>query len=95
MYLREIDRFWLDTPFLRQRFLIRSTKDIAKLRGCGIQEITIDTERGLDEPTTTEIEDQEETLVLKIPHVPNKPIIPLEGARFQGLPQEIQGISLG
>ncbi len=95
MYLCGIDRSWLDTPFLRHRFLIRSAEDITKLQGSGIQEITIDTERGLDEPSTTEIEHQEETPVLKPPHVQSKPSIPLEVARIQDLPQETQGKSLG
>lgn len=48
MYLCGIDRPWLNTPFLIHRFLIKSPTDIAKLHQCGIQEITIDTDRGLD-----------------------------------------------
>lgn len=95
MYLCGIDRSWLDTPFLRHRFLIRSAEDITKLQGSGIQEITIDTERGLDEPSTAEIEHQEETPALKAPHVQSKPSIPLEVRRIQDLPQETQGKSLG
>ncbi len=95
MYLCGIDRSWLDTPFLRHRFLIRSAEDITKLQGSGIQEIIIDTERGLDEPSTAEIEPQEETSALKPPQVQSKPSIPLEVARIQDLPKETQGKSLG
>ena len=55
MYLCGIDRSWLDTPFLRHRFLV-STADLAKLEQSGIQEITIDTDRGFDAEGIAEIE---------------------------------------
>ncbi|HSF10976.1 MAG TPA: DUF3391 domain-containing protein, partial [Nitrospirales bacterium] len=48
MYLCGIDRSWIKTPFLLHRFLIKSSSDIAKLKQAGIQEITIDTDRGRD-----------------------------------------------
>ena len=60
MYLCGIDRSWMDTPFLRHRFLIRSSSDLTELRQCGIQEITIDTDRGLDDTSASETQTQEE-----------------------------------
>ena len=48
MYLCGIDRPWLDTPFLNHRFLIKSLKQIEKLKQCGVQCIDIDPDRGLD-----------------------------------------------
>ena len=64
MYLCEIDRSWIDTPFLRYRFLIQSPADLAKLQQCGVQEITIDTDQGLDVPSLPEApQDAEEDLV--------------------------------
>ena len=98
MYLCGIDGSWLDTPFLRHRFLIGSTIDIAKLQKSGIQEITIDTERGLDDLSTTEVEHQEDPLE-SIPQTPltvnTKKSISPEVERIEHLPDEVQGKSLG
>ncbi len=98
MYICGIDRSWLDTPFLRHRFLIRSTTDLTKLQQCGIQEITIDTERGLDDTSITETEPQEDTPVTppqKAHDVTTKASIAPEIERIQHLPQEVQGKALG
>ncbi len=95
MYLCGIDRAWLDTPFLMHRFLIKSSTDIAKLQQSGIQEITIDTERGLDVPSDS-----------GTPHIPEDDILtpseptttvfslPSEVERIQKLPPTVQGKSL-
>lgn len=98
MYLCGIDGSWLDTPFLRHRFLIGSTADIAKLQKSGIQAITIDTERGLDDVSTAEVDHQEDPPE-SIPETPlqinaKKSISP-EVKRIQHLPDEVQGKSLG
>jgi HD-GYP domain-containing protein (c-di-GMP phosphodiesterase class II) len=95
MYLCGIDRSWLDTPFLTHRFLIKSSTDIAKLQQCGIQEITIDTEHGLDLPSGS-----------GPPHIPEDEVpsapdptttvssVPPEVERIQKLPPTVQGTSL-
>jgi HD-GYP domain-containing protein (c-di-GMP phosphodiesterase class II) len=95
MYLCGIDRSWLDTPFLTHRFLIKSSTDIAKLQQCGIQEITIDTERGLDVTSGS-----------GPPHIPEDEVpsapdptttvssVPPEVERIQKLPPTVQGKSL-
>ena len=98
MYLCGIDRSWLDTPFLRHRFLIKSEDDLTKLLQCGIQEITIDTERGLDDTPITETKHQDEAPTessLESPQINTQASIPSEVARILGLPQEVQGKSLG
>ena len=98
MYLCGIDRSWLDTPFLRHRFLIRSPSDIAKLQQCGIQEITIDTERGLDDTSQIETHHEDKNSVtppLTQPQEKTKKSISPEEARIQHLPEEVQGTSLG
>ena len=98
MYLCGIDRSWLDTPFLRHRFLIKSEDDLTKLLQCGIQEITIDTERGLGDTRNTETKHQEEAPTessLESPQIKIQASIPSEVARILGLPQEVQGKSLG
>ncbi len=97
MYLCGIDRSWLDTPFLRHRFLIRTAEDLIKLRQCGIQEITIDTDRGVD-VTSPESEQPEAVPPTAIPNRSKKQTrisITADMARIQSLPQEVQGKSLG
>ncbi|MDH5562183.1 MAG: DUF3391 domain-containing protein, partial [Nitrospirota bacterium] len=98
MYLCGIDRSWLDTPFLRHRFLIRSAADLTKLHQSGIQEITIDTNRGLDDTTLSGNDFQEEILATPPPQITpivTKATIPPEVTRIQQLPSDIQGTSLG
>ncbi len=98
MYICGIDRSWLDTPFLRHRFLIRSTADLTKLQQCEIQEITIDTDYGLDDISITETDPQEDTSVTPPPkatRVTTNASIPPEVERIQRLPPEVQGKSLG
>lgn len=95
MYLCGIDRSWLDTPFLRHRFLIGSPADLAKIQQCGIQEITIDTERGLDAIVGIESQQGQETAST----LENKPTTTASSAsqdaqRIQQLPNTVQGISL-
>lgn len=48
MFVVGVDRSWLDTPFLRHRFLIKSQEEIARLRESGISEVTIDPSLGID-----------------------------------------------
>lgn len=98
MYLCGIDRSWLDTPFLRHWFLIRSAADLTKLHQSGIQEITIDTDRGLDDTTIPGTDSQEETPATppsQTAPVVTKTTIPPEVTRIQQLPSDIQGTSLG
>lgn len=94
MYLCGIDRSWLNTPFLVHRFLIKSSSHIAKLQQAGIQEITIDTDRGLDvgadsEPPHTHHD---------VPSIPDPPIpdfaVPTDVERLEQLSSSVQGKSL-
>lgn len=48
MYLHEICGSWMDHPFWQKSFELTSPKDLATLLNCGIQEIWIDTDKGLD-----------------------------------------------
>ncbi len=95
MYLCGIDRSWLDTPFLRHRFLIKSSTDIAKIQQCGIQHVTIDTERGLDVLLEEESSPQEED-DLASASIPMAPVssVPPEIERLHKLPHTVQGTSL-
>jgi putative nucleotidyltransferase with HDIG domain len=49
MYIYDLGCSWVDHPFLRSRFLVRSESEVQKILDAGITEVSIDTERG-DEP---------------------------------------------
>ncbi len=42
MFVVGVDRSWLETPFLRHHFLIKTEEEIARFREAGIREVTID-----------------------------------------------------
>ncbi len=48
MYLCGIDLPWMETPFLRHRFLLKTTAQIDKLKKAGVKSLTIDLNRGKD-----------------------------------------------
>lgn len=48
MYIAGLDQSWFKTPFLRHKWLIKREDEISLLKGYGIQEVTIDTTKGLD-----------------------------------------------
>ncbi|GAB6043615.1 HD-GYP domain-containing protein [Endothiovibrio diazotrophicus] len=48
MYLVGVDISWIDTPFLRNRFLVKNAAVIDKLKACGATRVEIDTDKGMD-----------------------------------------------
>lgn len=48
MYLQEICGSWMDHPFWKKSFKISDAKDLLTLSECGILEVWIDTDKGLD-----------------------------------------------
>ena len=48
MYLQEISGSWMDHPFWKKSFELTDPKDLKTLTECGIHEVWIDTEKGLD-----------------------------------------------
>lgn len=44
MKVEKLDRSWLATPFLRHRFMITSSEQIAQLFACGVQQLDVETE---------------------------------------------------
>jgi len=95
MYLCGIDCSWLDTPFLMHRFLIKSSADIDKLQNCGIQEITIDTSRGLDVASESEpLQIEEDDFTPAPDPLTTVSSMPPEVERLHNLPSTVQGKSL-
>ncbi|WP_246542654.1 HD-GYP domain-containing protein [Paludibacterium yongneupense] len=50
MYIHDLNCGWMAHPFLWTRFLLRAEKTIGLIVAAGIQEVYIDTRKGLDEP---------------------------------------------
>src|SRR3972149_8396349 len=48
MFVEELDRPWIDSPFFFHKKLIKYQKHIDKLVSHGIQHVTINTEKGAD-----------------------------------------------
>ena len=48
MFINEICGSWMEHPFWKKSFLLSADEDLKTLKTCGIQEVWIDTEKGLD-----------------------------------------------
>ncbi|MDO8334971.1 MAG: DUF3391 domain-containing protein, partial [Nitrosomonas sp.] len=48
MYIHEIRGNWLEHPFWRKSFKLNAQKDLNTLIKCGVDEVWIDTSKGLD-----------------------------------------------
>lgn len=48
MFVEELCGSWLDHPFWKSSFLLTDDKDLKSLQTCGIQELWIDTSKGVD-----------------------------------------------
>lgn len=48
MFVHEICGSWMDHPFWKKAFLLEENEDLKTLKTCGIQEVWIDTDKGLD-----------------------------------------------
>ncbi|MBU1424794.1 MAG: HD-GYP domain-containing protein [Gammaproteobacteria bacterium] len=48
MFIHEICGSWMDHPFWKKAFLLSANEELNTLKTCGIQEVWIDTEKGLD-----------------------------------------------
>lgn len=51
MFIHEICGSWMEHPFWKRAFLLASDDDLKTLQTCGIQEVWIDTEKGVDVAT--------------------------------------------
>lgn len=48
MYIHDLNCSWMNHPFMSNRFMLESKRDIEKIIGCGITHVYIDTILGLD-----------------------------------------------
>jgi putative nucleotidyltransferase with HDIG domain len=92
MFVCGLDRSWLHTPFFTHRFLIQDHNQIEKLKQCGIQEVEIDTARGLDAPRVEPTSPLPDTVA--VPPPLNEPSAAPPHAETPE-PQELEGMSAG
>ena len=48
MYIQELSGSWMEHPFWKKSFLLDTTGDLKTLQTCGLQDVWIDTDKGLD-----------------------------------------------
>ncbi|HTH95184.1 MAG TPA: HD-GYP domain-containing protein [Rhodocyclaceae bacterium] len=48
MFIHELCGGWMDHPFWRSSFAVNDARDMDRVRECGVTELWIDTERGID-----------------------------------------------
>jgi HD-GYP domain-containing protein (c-di-GMP phosphodiesterase class II) len=63
MYLQEICGSWMDHPFWKKSFKLTDANDLITLSECGILEVWIDTDKGLDTVSDALLEDEARTKV--------------------------------
>lgn len=60
MFLQEICGSWMDHPFWKKSFTLTDPKDVKALNECGIQEVWIDIDKGLDVDSNVNTQSEEE-----------------------------------
>ncbi|MCX8017435.1 MAG: DUF3391 domain-containing protein, partial [Rhodocyclaceae bacterium] len=64
MHIHEFCGSWMDHPFWRESFTIKSAQELREVQTCGVREVWIDTAKGLDDkidaPTREEVRAQVE-----------------------------------
>jgi putative nucleotidyltransferase with HDIG domain len=62
MFVDEFCGSWMDHPFWRARFVVKSETELGQIRNSGIREIWIDSSKGLDvEPSAKAVQDRAQT----------------------------------
>lgn len=69
MFIHSLNCGWMHHPFISGQIKINSDKDIEKIAECGIKEVYIDTDKGLDieyAPTEAEVKQEIQAGMKKI-----------------------------
>ncbi|MDP2196944.1 MAG: HD-GYP domain-containing protein [Rhodocyclaceae bacterium] len=75
MHIHEFCGSWMDHPFWRTKFILEDPEDLRQIRACGIKELWIDAQKGIDVAGTTrqETEAQIDTALQQIEAPPPEP----------------------
>ena len=63
MYIHELGGSWMSHPFWRNRFSVRSDEDVQRILDAGIEDVYIDTSRGIDDAHAVDEVEVREQLV--------------------------------
>lgn len=74
MFIHELCGSWMEHPFWRASFLLKEHKDLQTLQTCGITEVWIDTEKGLDVAVGQAREETEQTINLELSRADDGPV---------------------
>ena len=68
MHIQEFCGSWMDHPFWRTKFILEDPEDLRQIRACGIHEVWIDAQKGVDVagPTRQEADAQIDTALARI-----------------------------
>lgn len=91
MYISGFDRAWLDTPFFRHKFLLKTSTQLQKLKNSGVQEIEIDTSKGLD---ILQVEEESSASSSPPSSPDNSELLSEEESRVANLPEKLRGVAL-
>jgi putative nucleotidyltransferase with HDIG domain len=85
MHIHEFCGSWMDHPFWRTKFVLDDPEDLRQIRACGIKEVWIDVQKGLDVagPTKQEAEAQIDAALERIAQ-------PREARQRAALAEEVQ-----
>ena len=73
MFIHELCGGWLSHPFWRKAFKLDKQKDMDSLQDCSIEEVWIDTDKGLDvEPKPIPAEKNAESILQEVAEAPKK-----------------------
>jgi HD-GYP domain-containing protein (c-di-GMP phosphodiesterase class II) len=90
MYLQEICGSWMEHPFWKKSFKLTDPKDLQTLRSCGVQELWIDTNKGLDvegNVVSTTKEEEEQKIQAELKQAASENLKPVKRVSIQ---QEVQ-----
>lgn len=90
MYLQEICGSWMEHPFWKKSFKLTDPKDLQTLRSCGVQELWIDTNKGLDverNVVSTTKEEEEQKIQSELKQAASENLKPVKRVSIQ---QEVQ-----
>ncbi|MDR1889518.1 MAG: HD-GYP domain-containing protein [Zoogloeaceae bacterium] len=99
MYIHDLNCEWMEHPFLTNSFPVDGKARIAKIRSLGIQEVYIDTDRGIDLPHAPTAEEVQADLHQRMQQIassqterPNRVDVATEAPRARNLHNEANRI---
>jgi HD-GYP domain-containing protein (c-di-GMP phosphodiesterase class II) len=75
MYIHDLSCDWMTHPFVRNRFLLSSEAEIAKIRDAGIHDVVIDSARGLDVQDAPTVDEARAQTEAELTIIATKPVV--------------------